>query len=876
MSTLWVSHISTCLCFPMRLFSVSFIFSFHFIFEEFLRELFDFLFLIIIKKDNTVARAPPALSSNMSNAEMTEEQVDVDLSKLIDFSVTFRPLQLTMQRVLQRLSDLEAANEQKSQEIEALNEAVRQLQQRPSNDDLLDEVNQMKELLGELQSGHEQDRLTIDELYQARKRRESVHPPATEEGRGLGQSPPVPPPLHSQEEQQQPAKKPAAQKPPLARPDSGGKLAPGRLTAEEMRSPLGDRILNKAHEDLPLLDSTARYPGEQQQPQQPVAGEEMQPPRHKTPTPTPHSAEEEERPTSNRSDPFPAARLSSRDGRRVSTGAYVPRPSLAGNLRPSMSVFDKLQRDNEDIAYLNRVVAEMLNEMKEIHRDVDQLRTEAGSPRSEELAGGRKTSEATDANVFALMKRVAQLEGQVPEVDRSSEQRDARLQEDLDQLRARLQPAARLSEADVDRVKALDDVSAKVRDLEARLAALEGQNERTEAKLESVLRFAEKGDATEISPAAFAVLSGSVDALEKQLAELQRQKGDARDWSQEIEQLQKRCAELREEAMDLQTKAEANRRECARLEDEKANKGDIPASISYEDARRFSNSGAAAGGDGGADLGELVARLADLSRRVGEAESRDRQLEENKADRNALQRLRDDVANVRRLLELAAQREQARSKEEGADRPAASAESDKLLREIQQQLLSQTENTSSQRALQQDEVSDLRELIEQLDHRKADATLVANKAERDYVENALERLMREVEQVLNATNAGLIDTLDKSLNILRDMIDGKATKQDIARLQQLMAEEGGAHTVADGLTGFKGYRCLGCNRPVDGLRPRAMAAKMNTFLNRNPQNYPQDNVTRTIQQQQQVVNSTVDRSQARPGSEPLPPIEGPK
>ena len=112
--------------------------------------------------------------------------------------------------------------------------------------------------------------------------------------------------------------------------------------------------------------------------------------------------------------------------------------------------------------------------------------------------------------------------------------------------------------------------------------------------------------------------------------------------------------------------------------------------------------------------------------------------------------------------------------------------------------------------------------------------MVANKAERDFVENSMEKLMREVEQVLNATNAGLIDTLDKSLNILRDMIDGKATKQDVTRLQSMINEDNGAGTVPEGLTGFKGYRCLGCNRTMEGMRQRPMGNNFTTFMNRLP------------------------------------------
>lgn len=57
---------------------------------------------------------------------------------------------------------------------------------------------------------------------------------------------------------------------------------------------------------------------------------------------------------------------------------------------------------------------------------------------------------------------------------------------------------------------------------------------------------------------------------------------------------------------------------------------------------------------------------------------------------------------------------------------------------------------------------------------------------------------------------------------------------------------------ADALTGFKGFRCLGCNRPVDSLRPRPLPAKLNAFVNRNPQNYPNDGVTRAIQQSSNI------------------------
>jgi hypothetical protein len=133
---------------------------------------------------------------------------------------------------------------------------------------------------------------------------------------------------------------------------------------------------------------------------------------------------------------------------------------------------------------------------------------------------------------------------------------------------------------------------------------------------------------------------------------------------------------------------------------------------------------------------------------------------------------------------------------------------------------------------------EIRATVEHIHHSKADASLVANKAERDYVENAMEKLMREVEQVLNSTNSGLIDTIDKSLNILRDMIDGKATKEDVAALKKGIHETGEGNgengNVPDGLMGYKGYRCLGCNRTMEGMRSRPIGSSFSAFLNRVP------------------------------------------
>jgi hypothetical protein len=138
------------------------------------------------------------------------------------------------------------------------------------------------------------------------------------------------------------------------------------------------------------------------------------------------------------------------------------------------------------------------------------------------------------------------------------------------------------------------------------------------------------------------------------------------------------------------------------------------------------------------------------------------------------------------------------------------------------------------------QVLDIRATVDHLIHGKADAAQVANKAERDYVEGALEKLMQEVERVINITNASLIDTLDKSLGLLRDMIDGKATKADLAKARLLGAQgSAGANgvdtqQVPDGLIGFKSYRCLGCNRTVEAMRVRPMGSSAQAFSAKLP------------------------------------------
>ena len=54
---------------------------------------------------------------------------------------------------------------------------------------------------------------------------------------------------------------------------------------------------------------------------------------------------------------------------------------------------------------------------------------------------------------------------------------------------------------------------------------------------------------------------------------------------------------------------------------------------------------------------------------------------------------------------------------------------------------------------------------------------------------------------MNSTNSGLIDTLDKSLNILRDMIDGKANTADMMKLRDAWLSEHKKDDTPEGLAG---------------------------------------------------------------------------
>eukprot|EP01006_Ploeotia_vitrea_P028544 TRINITY_DN61218_c0_g1_i1.p1 TRINITY_DN61218_c0_g1~~TRINITY_DN61218_c0_g1_i1.p1 ORF type:complete len:1274 (+),score=170.38 TRINITY_DN61218_c0_g1_i1:60-3881(+) len=121
----------------------------------------------------------------------------------------------------------------------------------------------------------------------------------------------------------------------------------------------------------------------------------------------------------------------------------------------------------------------------------------------------------------------------------------------------------------------------------------------------------------------------------------------------------------------------------------------------------------------------------------------------------------------------------------------------------------------------------LKEKVDQLEQFKADADLVARKAEHEYVDISIDNIRRELIRSINMSSGSIMDTLDKSLNILRDMLDGKADALDLQRVRKTMKEKtASAELVPDGLVG---YKCLACNKVMEGMRIRPMGMMFPNF-----------------------------------------------
>eukprot|EP00744_Colponema_vietnamica_P005926 GILI01008637.1.p1 GENE.GILI01008637.1~~GILI01008637.1.p1 ORF type:complete len:695 (+),score=230.16 GILI01008637.1:67-2151(+) len=325
-------------------------------------------------------------------------------------------------------------------------------------------------------------------------------------------------------------------------------------------------------------------------------------------------------------------------------------------------------------------------------------------------------------------------------------------------------------------------------------------------------------------------LEGRVAALEKDSAATRKDLADHKASTEKaIEDLTNDLTDTKDSLQNAVKEIKALGQECSKntadcklLHDRKADKTDLLAAQSPVD-------GAAAGGNN--------VNLSGIQKFLDALDGRVSGLAQDKAGKDAVNQLMKDLAELKNVIK-GLQNNIANNGNAAGDRGAAGSPTGAGINADQLE----KDNKDLQRRLEEldnwakGQLIEIRATVDHIHHCKADASIVANKAERDYVENAMEKLMHEVETVLNATNAGLIDTLDKSLNILRDMIDGKATKQDVNKLQGLVNANsaGDATGVPDGLAGYKTYRCLGCNRTMDTMRPRPMGSTMNSFTSRVP------------------------------------------
>lgn len=137
------------------------------------------------------------------------------------------------------------------------------------------------------------------------------------------------------------------------------------------------------------------------------------------------------------------------------------------------------------------------------------------------------------------------------------------------------------------------------------------------------------------------------------------------------------------------------------------------------------------------------------------------------------------------------------------------------------------------------ELTDLREALDRLDQVKADANIVARKAEREYVDNLMDRLKKDFETFVNNLNTHTSDLFAKDLEYLKGLLDQKADKRDMKKIKEFLQQfNQDAAKVDGGLAGHKQFRCLSCNRTMESMKSRPSSLNFTNFVNHlpNPKN----------------------------------------
>lgn len=831
-----------------------------------------------------------------------DEGCEIDLSKLISYTMSFQPLQLLFEDIMKRLKQSETANERQDNELTLLRMEMDELRRRDA-----DREAQLQNILSRAPGAHRQqpqkpEGATVETVETEAEDSKLEQAPAEwlPPYEDRGQSDNLQPlwdeieylkrmvgnfcePMNNASiEQLYHARRKVSttQQSPLSGTDGDFVTKEKQKGGDTEGVAVGEVILQRANEELQLDGISPK--------EEDPTGESMQPDNRAEDVVPDQLGQQGEsslaQPSGRVTRPVSGRRMS--QGRSSISGVSFTRGMSPEDSNNPESLFVRVRQDEESIGRLNRVVAEILSELKGLQKDVDLMRTVGPGDGLDAVQSARL--EGVEEELEELKGRLSALEGggmpylgdttddvarTTPHEGTESSFRNSGVAEGdtAPEAAVEARPTGIVTGSGGDVVPSSSTqnrpANTEVRDLRARLNNLEAAFRRMNDKLLKITPTDSQPKAKETSPIPPQSVGEPASGVEKELAgskefesgvdkgDLEQVWGAIRKLQGEAKGLGRLCATLERKKQDKGAAQESSPETGGGVSDEGQMKAD----------KELGSKQGQESGDGSPVLADLKGdeevkeRVKDLSKRLNQLQNRLVSVEGNvlnlddrKADYSGLQRLADDVRGLRQLLEM----ESSKGGSEGA--AATAQKQEEQIQNVQKDLVEQMQMLQAVRDGTSGELDTLRKYVEHIDRCKADAQLVANKAERDYVENALERLMREVEQVLNTTNASLIDTLDKSLNILRDMLDGKAGKEDLVNMQRILSEEHDGGGVADVLMGFRGFRCLGCNRPVDKMRPRSLGSRLQPFVNRLPQNLPPDQIMGHVQDVPLIYNTNKD------------------
>lgn len=119
-----------------------------------------------------------------------------------------------------------------------------------------------------------------------------------------------------------------------------------------------------------------------------------------------------------------------------------------------------------------------------------------------------------------------------------------------------------------------------------------------------------------------------------------------------------------------------------------------------------------------------------------------------------------------------------------------------------------------------DGIGGVEQALAALRREKADVGTVASMAPRTYVDGELDKLRDALDDALHGLRDDVATSLERALQKLKELVDSKASSSELRKALASLTERVEEETSPDGLIGVRGFRCLGCNRKMDSLRPR--------------------------------------------------------